>query len=356
MALVSFSSLQMAKAESEAKPSAAAKKKFEDRMQLKYATQVAQINSQWDASKVVINFVPETPYATQFLSKKVEVFISDDRGKVKMTAEAAMQEYLKQFDRAMSNAKKFEVSRGDGFADVSHKVNAKAFDEAVGRARLAMSRYRLLQAELRHNLFKSFGPLRDLVSKDDMKLLEQGKKLPVSSMADLVQRMDFAGSDTWIATDELQRKGATSQYNELRLVQTYLKSSTPNDPAVQPKRYLNDTMDIVRQVEAKGVEVARKATVVDVANFNRMAPDHKQALETAKMRQPVSLQVQRALDKIPRSQIAGGRVTLVVGAIGFVASGAVVAGEAEAVETKAAEGTANFNRGGWARSVRPTSQ
>lgn len=114
---------------------------------------------------------------------------------------------------------------------------------------------------------------------------------------------------------------------------------------------------MIRQIETTGVEVSRKATLVDVANFNRMAPDHKQALETLRLRGPVSRDVQRALGKIPRSQIAGGRVTLVVGAAGFVASGAVMAGEAEAVESQPAEGSAaEFTSQSWARPARRTSR
>ncbi|MBK7892290.1 MAG: hypothetical protein IPJ84_16025 [Bdellovibrionales bacterium] len=174
--LVSLLSAQVANAESEAKPSVAAKKKFEDRMHLKYATQVAQINKQWDASKVVINFVPETRNATRLLAENVDVFIADDRAQVKMTTEAAMHEYLKQFDRAMTEAKKLNVDRDKPFPDVSTKVTAKAFDEAVRRADLAMSRYRLLQTRLKNKLLNSFGELRDLVSKDDMKLFSAGSR------------------------------------------------------------------------------------------------------------------------------------------------------------------------------------
>ncbi|MBL7689328.1 MAG: hypothetical protein JNJ49_14925 [Bdellovibrionaceae bacterium] len=354
MALVSFSSAQMANAESEAKPSAAAKKKFEDRMQLKYATQVAQINNQWDASKVVLNFVPETRNATQFLSKNVEVFIADDRGKVSMTVEAAMHEYLKQFDRAMADARKTNVGRSKPFPDVSTKMTAQVFDQAVARARLAMSRYSLLQAQLRRNFLDSFGALRDLVPKDEMTFTEQGKGARIGNMAELLPRLDVRFTE--IASETLERGGGTLQYNELLKVQNSLKAGTPEESAVHAKTFLSRNLDIIRAVEAKGVEVARKSTIVDVANFNRMAPDHKQALETAKMRQPVGLQVQRVLDKIPRSQIASGRVTLLVGAAGFMASSAVVAGEAEAVDSTASEGKAEFSRE-WARtSPRKTSR
>jgi len=354
MALVSFSSAQMANAESEAKPSVAAKKKFEDRMHLKYAAQIAQINNQWDATKVVINFVPETRNATQFLAEKVDVFIADDRAQVKMTAEAAMHEYLKQFDRAMADARKTNVDRSKPFPDVSTKMTAQVFDQAVARARLAMSRYSLLQAQLRRDFLDSFGALRDLVPKDEMMFTEQGKGARIGNMAELLPRLDVRFTE--IASETLERGGGTLQYNELLKVQNSLKAGTPEESAVHAKTFLSRNLDIIREVEAKGVEVARKATIVDVANFNRMAPDHKQALETLRLRGPVSRDVQRALDKIPRSQIAGGRVTLLVGAVGFVASGAVVAGEADAVETNAREGTANFSRSSWARSARPTSQ
>lgn len=352
IALVSLSSAQVANAETEARPSAAAKQKFQERMNLKAAAQAAQSSAQLDLNKVVINFVPETSYATQFLSKKVDVFVADDRGKVSMTAEAAMHEYLKQFDRAMSNAKKFEVSRDGAFADVSHKVNAKAFDEAVGRARLAMSRYRLLQTELGSNLLKSFGPLRDLVPKEEMKLAEQGKGLSVGNMADLVRRMDIHFSS--IPTVELERGGATVQYRELLDIQKRLKSVSSQDPTVRPDTFLNDNLNVIRQVEAKGVEVARKATIVDVANFNRMSPDHKKNLEKVQMRQPVGLQVQRALDKVPRAQLASGRVTLLAGAIGFTFSNFAKAGEAEPADTMAVEAPTEFKRD-WARSGTPVS-
>lgn len=348
MVLVSLLSAQVASAESEAKPSAAAKKKFEDRMHLKYATQVAQINNQWDANKVVINFVPETRNATRLLAEKVDVFIADDRAQVKMTTEAAMQEYLKQFDRAMTDAKKSNVDRTKPFPDVSTKTSAKAFDQAVARARLAMSRYSLLQARLRVNFLDSFGALRDLVPKDEMTFTDQDKGSRIGNMAELLERLDVRF--TQIASETLERGGGKRQFDELLKVQNSLKAGTPEESAVHAKTFLSRNLDIIREVEAKGVEVARKSTIVDVANFNRMAPDHKHALETLRLRGPVSRDVQRALDKIPRSQIASGRVTLLVGAAGFVASGAVVAGEAEAVETNAREGTAKFNRE-WARKT-----
>jgi len=352
--LVSLSSAQVANAESEAKPSVAAKKKFEDRMHLKYATQVAQINNQWDASKVVINFVPETRNATRLLAEKVDVFIADDRAQVKMTTEAAMQEYLKQFDRAMADARKTNVDRSKPFPDVSTKTSAKAFDQAVARARLAMSRYSLLQARLRMNFLDSFGALRDLVPKDEMTFTVQDKGSRIGNMAELLERLDVRF--TQIASETLERGGGKRQFDELLKVQNSLKAGTPEESAVHAKTFLSRNLDIIREVEAKGVEVARKSTIVDVANFNRMAPDHKQALETLRLRGPVSRDVQRALDKIPRSQIAGGRVTLLVGAVGFVASGAVVAGEAEAVESTASEGKTEFSRE-WARtSPRKTSR
>ena len=71
--------------------------------------------------------------ATEYLASQVEV-IRADGTKASMTVEAAMYEYLKQFNKAMTEAKSSETSRSRGFQGEDQKINAKAFDAAVVRA------------------------------------------------------------------------------------------------------------------------------------------------------------------------------------------------------------------------------
>ena len=159
----------------------------------------------------------------------------------------------------------------------------------------------------------------------------------------------------WIENDGVHGKGTKYQFDEFVTLQKNMKFQDYRDPKRQATTQLGLYLDQIRQVEAKGLQAPMKYLRVDVANINPKAADAKELIRDAKRRQPVSLRIQEAIKKAPRVP-SGGPVALVVGAAGFAASSAVMAGESDTVETKAGEETADFNRSGWARSARPTSQ
>ena len=335
--------------QSEKDPSPAAMRHFEERSGKAARFEAIQAFKQDRSDSRRVRFVPEVPKATLFLASKVEVARVDGT-KVSMTVESAMYDSLKQFDQAMNEAKRWENKRTGAFNGQDQKINAKAFDAAVVRAGNALDEYRLLLAKVDTQMKDSFGKLLHLVQPEELKLIPQNG-LP-TRLADIVAKSDLRY--TWVQGGGVHGVGETYQYDEFLNLQKAMKSDNWAAPNKQTKTQLGVYLEQIREAESKGLVAPMESLKVDVTNINPNSSNAKELINAAKRKQPVSLAIQTALKKAPRVP-SGGPVALVVGAAGFAASSAVMAGEVDAVEAKASEAPAEFNRSGWARS-RPTSR
>ena len=355
LAVVVVGGIQFAvpvQAQSEKSPSPAARRHYDERSNLASNARMVQRTRKVVSDYQTVRFVPERPMATEYLAKKIEI-VRAGSTKASMTVEAAMYDHLAKFDQSMTEAKRWEDTfRSGTFSDQDQKINAKAFDAAVNRAGYAMNSYLTMLARVKGYVKDSFGDLASLVKLDDLKLANQDSSTFKQTLGDVFAKSDLRF--TWPEGKGLYGGGETALYNELVNLQKALKSDDPATPSREPKTQLGLHLNQIREVEAKGLEAPMKALKVDVTNINPYSPTAKEMISSAKVKQPISSAIQAALKKAPRVP-SGGPVALVVGAAGFAASSAVMAGEAETVDTTAADTSTEFNRG-WVRSGRPTSR
>lgn len=330
--------------QSEKSPSPAAMRYFEERSGKAARFEAIQAFKQDRSDNQRVRFIPEVPEATQYLAKKVEV-VRADGVRVTMTVESAIYDSLKRFDQAMEDAKRWDAKRSGAFNSQDQKINAKAFDAAVVRAGNAMQEHRLYLAKINQRMNRSFGSLPDLVQPEELKLLSQSG-VP-SRLADIVAKADLRFS--WVQGGGLYGVGEKYQYDEFLNLQKAMKSDNWATPNLQAKTQIGLFIDQVREVESKGLVAPMEALKVHVANINPNSSNARELISAAKEKQPISHAIQAALKKAPRVP-SGGPVALVVGAAGFAASSAVMAGEVEAVESTASEGTGKFNRE-WVRKT-----
>ncbi len=340
-------------------PGPAAKRRADERDARWWGVIKSVVDAQTISDAETVRFVPEKQIASKFLNSTARV-VKVDGIKV-MTVEAAMYEYLNQFDQAMAEAKKWKGKRLGVFESQDQKINAKAFDAAVVLARQSLNEYQALLSQTNELMKESFGKLLKGVRPEDLKLTSQaGVATP---LADVFVKSELGVS--MIQENEFHKGGMYQQYRELLNAQEGMKSPLSSgisnkQAATQLRIYLQQ----VRDAESRGVSALTKDVRVDLANIEAgtehrsngagpragyKLPGASDAIQAARLRQPTSLKILAAMKKAQR----GGPVTLLVGGAGFLASGMATAGEATSLPIAGDEPVERSVDAGWARVNKP---